>query len=299
MTPTFISIIIPAFNDSKGLRATLDSLLALTYPRDRTELIIIDNNSTDGTFEAAVSYRDKYSSLIKSEKETSRQSSYAARNKGISLASGEIIVFLDADMTVAPDFLDRINAFFNTTGAEYAGYDVRILTGDKPNIYELYDKLNAFPVKGYLEARHFAPTCALAVNKRIFDKTGSFDSTLGSSGDYEFGNRAHNKGIKQHFVPDITVYHPARATLSSHFSKAIRIGKGRSVVRSKGIKLSYEPGKEYYRYGFIKKEKDTLALWDSVGPTKKLLMIILSKALFIVKSLSCILDTASRWSGGR
>lgn len=100
----FVSIIVPVYNGSRTIDALLTSLLALDYPADRHEILIVDNKSTDDTRERIRRYP------VTLLEETEIQSSYAARNRGIEAAKGEILAFTDADCVVEPTWLKRLLA---------------------------------------------------------------------------------------------------------------------------------------------------------------------------------------------
>ena len=96
-----ISIIIPVYNEEAGVTACLESLLSQTY--SPLEIIIIDDGSTDRTIEAVKKLKV---TLLKQ----SHQGPGAARNKGAKVAKGDILVFVDADMTFTPDFIEKLTA---------------------------------------------------------------------------------------------------------------------------------------------------------------------------------------------
>ena len=96
------SVIIPTFNGGELLRANLASVSRLSFPKDDFEVIVVDNNSTDNSGEIIESFP-----FIKVE-ERERQGSYAARNAGLKVASGEIIAFTDSDCEVDPGWLDAL-----------------------------------------------------------------------------------------------------------------------------------------------------------------------------------------------
>lgn len=231
------SIIVPVYNDEKGLKDTLHSLTGMSFPADLFEIIVVDNGSDDRSLNIAYTYQKNYPGLIQVLSENTVRSSYAARNEGIKKSSGEILVFLDANMSVNPDFLDRLNTVFIDDSPDYTGFRVVLSTGDPANFFERFDKHTAFPVEGYLRFRHFCPTCCLAVKKKVFEKIGLFDPLFTSGGDYEFGNRVYDNGMLQSFTPSIEVYHPARNGFASLAKKAFRVGRGRAVIRNAGIKL--------------------------------------------------------------
>lgn len=220
----FISVIIPVYNDPVGLKDTLHSIVLQEYQGD-FEVIVADNGSTDNTLDVVDKYRDDYPELIKVVIEDSLQSSYAARNKGLEVARGSIIAFIDADMSVEKDWLSRISDSLENNNADYLGCGVEIHSDDD-SIFALYNKIEGFPVEEYINNRHFAPTCCLIVRKSVFDHLGAFDPNLISSGDYEFGNRVYNAGYKLDYDSKIVMKHPARTTFKQIIKKSFRIGRG-------------------------------------------------------------------------
>ena len=110
-----VSVVIPVYNDPSGLQDTLESLVAQNFPKDQYEIIVVDNGSTDKTLDVAKMHADKYPQLVKYVIEDNIQSSYAARNKGIIVAKGELISFIDADMTVREEWLIKIQSIFKRT----------------------------------------------------------------------------------------------------------------------------------------------------------------------------------------
>ena len=101
MPPT-VSVIVPVFNSEKFLRRCVEGLLQQTYERSAYEILLVDNNSTDRSRDVAREYRDVR--LISEP----RQGSYAARNRGVSVSSGEILAFTDADCVASPSWLAQL-----------------------------------------------------------------------------------------------------------------------------------------------------------------------------------------------
>ncbi len=91
-----ISIIIPIFNLSSELAECLDSLICQTLPKDKYEIVIIDDASTDNSFEIANLYSKKMSN-IRCFQLLTNQGPGIARNKGLDNAQGDFILFLDGD----------------------------------------------------------------------------------------------------------------------------------------------------------------------------------------------------------
>src|SRR4029079_8088869 len=105
-----VSVIVPFRNAAATLERCVEALLDQTVPRDRYQLIFVDNGSTDGG-----------SALLAGHPavrvfEESRRGSYFARNRALGVADGEIIAFTDADCVVERDWLERVVAAMDEPG---------------------------------------------------------------------------------------------------------------------------------------------------------------------------------------
>lgn len=220
-----ISIIIPVYNDPKGLRETLTSLINQNNPPSY-EVIVVDNNSKDYTLKIANDFKNKHPELIKILMENNIQSSYAARNRGVLSSKGELIAFIDSDITVDPDWSSRINSAMSDERIKYLGCNVEITLDNNKSIPGLYNKISGFKIAERIREKHYIPTACLVIRKEVIDKIGLFDSRLISGGDLEFGNRVWKAGYVQYYDETIVVKHPARLTLYSLIKKHFRIGRG-------------------------------------------------------------------------
>jgi glycosyltransferase involved in cell wall biosynthesis len=169
-----ISVIIPCFNNERYLTRCLGALRAQTYPRDRYETILIDNNSTDRSLEVARGFPEV------AVLQEPRQGSYAARNLGVRHARGGILVFTDSDCEPRPDWLAETAAALAAPGA--------ILTlGSRRNARESfairmladYDDEKAAYVCSQSDPRlYFGYTNNLAVRREAFERCGPFLETM-------------------------------------------------------------------------------------------------------------------------
>ena len=224
-----ISVIIPVYNDPGGLGDTLQSLVAQDFPRSRFEVIVVDNGSTDFTHQVARDFAAGHPEIIRVVIEDSIQSSYAARNKGIDLSSGEIICFIDADMTVDRDWLRNVEYLFAAESVYYVGFRVEV-TINKKTVVALYNQMRTFLIEHHVKNTDFVPTCCLAVRRDLFRKVGLFNPRLVSGGDLECGNRVKESGVSLRYEPTIVMYHPARATIWSLIKRDLRRGRGISQL---------------------------------------------------------------------
>lgn len=225
-----VSVIVPVYNDPDGIETTLQSLVDQEYPDDDHEILAVDNGSTDETANVIDCFAERYEPVV-SLTESAIQGSYAARNRGVEHASGEFIAFIDADMWVDSDWIESVVRVATTEGYDYFGCDVEIVpVNEPPTLAERYNMVTGFPVEEYVEESHFAPTCCLVVHREVLKEVGLFDERLLSGGDKEFGKRVQCRGFSQGYVPDITMYHPARGSFFTLFKKAFRIGRGRAQL---------------------------------------------------------------------
>ncbi|WP_336037511.1 glycosyltransferase [Halobacterium yunchengense] len=216
-------VIIPVYNDPDGIETTVTDLIYTLGGLDAT-INVVDNGSTDETPDVIRTLSGDFDN-IQPLVEDEIQGSYAARNKGIRHADGDVLAFLDADETVDDDWLETALQAMNEQDADYLGCNVK-LTLPEDTIVGRYNARTGFPVEQYLETEHYAPTCALLVRREVFEDVGRFDARLISGGDREFGERVYEAGYDQGYTADATVYHPARTSFESLAKKNFRVGRG-------------------------------------------------------------------------
>lgn len=122
MKNNLISIIVPAYNIAEYLPRCLDSILIQTY--SNLEVIVISDGSTDGTNEVIKNYADKDSRIVPVFKNNSGVSD--TRNKGLDLAKGDYIGFVDGDDFIEPDMYEVLlkNALDNDADISHCGYQM-------------------------------------------------------------------------------------------------------------------------------------------------------------------------------
>lgn len=107
MVETYVSVVIPAYNAANTIEATLNSVFA--QDTDRIQIIVVDDGSSDNTYEMASKYAEKglRGKTIVITRQENRGVS-AARNKGIGMAKGEYLFFLDSDDLLEPNCLSEL-----------------------------------------------------------------------------------------------------------------------------------------------------------------------------------------------
>ena len=104
-----LSVVIAAHNEADVIEAKIESALDQRYPRQRLEVIVVSDGSTDRTDEIVRRHRDPRVRLVRQEPRAGKS---AAINRGVAAASGEILVFTDANALFAAEALPRLAASF-------------------------------------------------------------------------------------------------------------------------------------------------------------------------------------------
>ena len=229
-----ISVIIPVYNDPEDLEACLKGINNQSSYLSETEVIVVDNASSlspkkiiDSFSFASYAYEGK-------------PGSYAARNKGMSIAKGEYLVFLDADCIPASDWLDKgIQCLKNNPEHTLIGGEVHLPLSDKPTITELYQCTVGFQQKENIEERLFSVTANLFITMKDALKVGSFDERILSGGDRDWCLKAAKKGMGIAYCPQAIVNTPPRKSLGKAIVQARRVAGGR--FQSEALKLNENP----------------------------------------------------------
>jgi cellulose synthase/poly-beta-1,6-N-acetylglucosamine synthase-like glycosyltransferase len=116
-----VSMLIAVFNGEKFIAEKLDSVVALDYPKELLQVIVLSDGSTDGTARIAAQYADRGIQVV----ELPRGGKPAAINAGMKLATGDILVLTDARQTLEPDSLREMVACF-------ADPAIGVVSGDLP-----------------------------------------------------------------------------------------------------------------------------------------------------------------------
>ncbi len=106
-----VTVAVPCWNEASTIGGTIESLMALDYPKEKLHIVVVDNNSTDNTQEIAQSFKKKYPENIEVLIET-KQGKHHAVNKALELSKSELFGCLDADSFVAPSALANIVGYF-------------------------------------------------------------------------------------------------------------------------------------------------------------------------------------------
>jgi glycosyltransferase involved in cell wall biosynthesis len=218
----FLSVIVPVYNDNVGLKKLLPTLMQQSYPKDKYDVIVVDNKSNQDVTEVTKDFE------VKLLTESVIQSSYAARNKGIQHARGEVLVFVDSDCQATDDWLYEGIKKMYQAGSDMVGGNVVFLFSEKKANAEYYDAISYFQ----FEEKIKRGTCGggnMFVKRSVFDSIGMFPQNVKSGGDVFFTKKATVFGFKLVYAPKAIVYHPARRFWSLA-RKMFRVGEGKAKI---------------------------------------------------------------------
>ena len=195
-----ISIITVVYNGVQTIRQCIESVLGQDYPS--IEYIIIDGNSTDGTQEVIRSYGKAVSKFV-SEPDSGI---YDAMNKGIQIATGELIGILNADDFYAfPSVLKEVAAQLSSGNYEACYGDLQYVDASNEAIVKRQWNSGKYSSGAFLSG-WMPPHPTFFVRKEVYDKFGKFRLDLGSAADYELMLRfIHKNGIRVTYVPKVLV----------------------------------------------------------------------------------------------
>jgi GT2 family glycosyltransferase len=246
------SVIIPTRDRPARLARCLESLRDLDYPRDRYEVVVVNDGGSTSIHDAI----DNAASRIRvSLISTAHVGPAAARNAGIERSTFEHLAFIDDDCTAAPDWLTVLSdTLTSCPGSPVGG---RVVNALESNPYSRASQgLQDFLYRWYHEDRRgefpFFTTNNLAVSRGDFDAIGAFDASFPfASEDRDWCDRATYAGRDLCYAPEAIVHHWHELNLSQFLQQHYRYGRGavrfhsrRAIRRGKRISLEHV---DFYR----------------------------------------------------
>lgn len=213
----YVSVIVPVYNDAARLRLCLRALEDQSYPTDRYEVVVVDNGSDPPVARASKAFphaRHDFEPIA---------GSFAARNRGISIARGALLGFTDSDCVPSSDWIMAgVKAL--QQGADMVGGEISVMPLDPDRLtpVDVHEIICGFPQDRYLREQRWAATANLFVRREVIDRVGAFDARLKSGGDKEWGPKVHAAGYRQIYACGVRVVHPSRRTFAAIIRRGIR-----------------------------------------------------------------------------
>ncbi len=171
-----VSVIIPAYNEEKTIQLTIDSILKSDYPKNKLDILIVDDGSLDKTYERALEYENRGVRIFKQEVNGGKGK---ALNKGIKESRGDFIFTMDADTIVDKKSLKTMTRYFKNP--EVMSVTPAMVTREAKTIMQRIQSVEyltgLFLRKTFaaLNAIHITPGAFSAYRKSFFEKHGGYD----------------------------------------------------------------------------------------------------------------------------
>lgn len=228
----YLSIIIPVRNEEKYIYSVLESVKAQDYPSERYEIIIADGCSDDRTKSRIDDFLRDYPGMKIVVVENKKKIVPFALNKSIKMATGSIVVRLDAHSVYSQDYLSRLVYGLKEHDADNIGGVFNTLPHDESHLSNsiafamshplgVGDSLHRIGGKEVKEVDSVPYGC---FKKKVFDQIGLFDEELIRNQDDEFNARMKKAGMKVLMLPDLKIDYYARESLTKLFRMFFQYG---------------------------------------------------------------------------
>ena len=234
-TEPVVSVVIPAYNAAPYLPEAIASVVAQTYPH--YELIVVDDGSTDNTPEILASYGDRLRYVSQPNQGVS-----AARNRGIHLARGQFVAFLDADDLYFPEIIEsQLQVFYQneTLGMVISGWQIVDATGQIISTVEIWTCLPENNLVNLLLWKPINSSSTMYYRRWLEQVHGFTQDTIGAE-DADCFLRLVAAGCPVGFCPMIGAqYRQVNADSISH--DTVRQGEAFQLVHQRFFGLSDLP----------------------------------------------------------
>jgi len=226
-----VSIIIPCRNEEKFIGKCLESILNQDYPKEKTEVLVVDGMSEDKTREIIRNWKLKIGNLKLLD--NPKKITPFAFNIGIKKAKGEIIILMGAHAFYEKGYISKCIRYLQEYKADNVGGVVKIVPSNEKLISKAialslssrFGAGDAYYKTGYSGKPRLVDTVFGGCYKReVFEKIGLFNESLVRSQDMEFNLRLKKAGGKILLVPEIVAYYYPKPNLKDFFIYNIKCG---------------------------------------------------------------------------
>ena len=223
---TFVSIILPTYNEERYIKACIESLINQSYPRDHMEWIIVDGNSTDKTQEIVKEYRESYPiKLIINDK----RKTPISLNLGIRESKGRYILRLDAHASFPSDYVekcidclerieaDNVGGWVETKAEGYIGKSIAKMLSSKFGV-------GGSSFRTEKKSRYVDTVPFGAFRREVFEEIGLFNEDLLRSEDNDINARIIERGRKVYLSEEIHSTYFCRDSIPAILKQGLQNG---------------------------------------------------------------------------
>lgn len=246
--PTF-SIIVPVKDEEKVVGRLLDALCRLNYPKDKMEVIVVEDGSTDKTLDIYMKYAGNHEGIVKVLRKPFSNGKPSALNYGIRYARGEIVGIFDADNVPDINVLMNVCKYFEDPGVAAVQGRTLSINSDENMLTKFISYEEAVWCETYLRGKdllslfvHLKGSCQF-IKRHVLEKLGFFDEGALSE-DMELSARLTEKSYKIRYAPDVCAWQETPAGLKQLFRQRTRWFRGTMEVALKYSRLMAKPSRK-------------------------------------------------------
>ena len=257
----FVSVLVPAHNEGKVIEKTAKSLLAVDYPKEKYEIIIINDNSSDNSAEIlsdiSNEFKDRNFIVINTDKTNGGKGKSNALNIGFEMSKGEIIAVYDADNTPEKNALKYlVNTLVkdNSLGAVIGKFRCR---NKEVNLLTKFINIETLTFQWMAQAGRWKlfklctiPGTNFVIRRSILEEINGWD-TKAITEDTELSFRIYRMGYKIKFMPLAVTWEQEPQTLKVWFKQRSRWAKGNIYVVIKNFKYLFDKSAGATRFDIL------------------------------------------------
>jgi poly-beta-1,6-N-acetyl-D-glucosamine synthase len=203
-----VTILVPAYNEQKWISRTINSLLEVDYPKDKLQLILINDGSSDNTINIMKEYQKQNKKLIEViDKVNSGKSD--SLNQALNYAKGDVIAVLDADAFLPPETLKKMVGYFDHEKVMAVTPSIKIWNPksilEHIQYVEFLTSSYIRKILSFFGAVPIAPGCFTIFRKKFLDEFGGWDTSTITE-DIELSLRVESKRFFVENAVDANVY---------------------------------------------------------------------------------------------
>jgi glycosyltransferase involved in cell wall biosynthesis len=222
-----LSVVVPAFQASASIERCLAALARQTLPAEQYEVIVVDDGSTDDTVDRASRCGARVVRLVRNHGPAQ------ARNAGVAVARGEIVVFTDSDCEPTRGFLEALSSpLEDTCVAATKGAYLSNQRGFVARFVQL-EYESRYRHTAAQSSVDFIDTYAACYRRADLVRLGGFDPRFRVCEDQELSFRLAEAGLNMRFVPDARTHHQHVDTLRAYLRKKFGIAQWKAAVLRK------------------------------------------------------------------
>lgn len=257
----FVSILVPAHNEQKVIKNTVVALLNLDYPPDKYEIIVVNDNSSDGTRDILAEIQNlnpgRNLTVINTDQTNGGKGKSNALNIGFSRSRGSLIAVYDADNTpqsTALRYLVNTIAADSSLGAVIGKFRTR---NRDANLLTRFINIETLTFQWMAQAGRWKlfklctiPGTNFVVRREILEKIGGWD-VKAIAEDTEISFRIYRMGYKIRYMPQSVTWEQEPQTIPVWIKQRTRWATGNFYVLIKNLKMLFDPKSGFVKFDIV------------------------------------------------